>query len=198
MKSVLPFATFLIINLAILIVAGVFLSFYTTKQTNAKERDDLPIINLASNTTAVTGSLDLPKSLSGEIISADARILILENFFKNYRSPMVGTGADIVAAADKYKIPFNLISAIGQCEGALGKVIPKGSYNTWGYGIYGGKIKYFDNWQEGIEAVSHDLRVSYFNRGLDTPEKIMTRYTPGSNGSWAICVNRYMQEISEN
>ena len=80
-------------------------------------------------------------------------------------------------------------------ESNLGKTIPNDSYNAWGYGVYGGKVTKFNSWEEAIERVSRGLRRDYFDHGLDTPEKIMPKYTPPSDGSWAFCVNTFLQEL---
>lgn len=195
MKRVFLLLTFIFGNLSILIVSVLFLTVFTTRGSSAVS---VPTITaeVSESTVGITGSQPyLPGSLVGEVILEDARAKIIDQFFQRYRSPMEGLGNHIVTTADKYKIPYGLLPAIGQCEGNVGKVIPLGSYNTWGYGIYGSTIKKFDSWEAGIEAVSADLRLNYFNRGLDTPEEIMTKYAPSSNGSWANCVNSYLQEL---
>ena len=108
---------------------------------------------------------------------------------------MYGLARDIILSADRYQIPYGYLPAIAACEGALGRKIPQNSYNTWGWGIYGGKITSFPSWQYAIDAVSKGLKAEYFAKGLDTPEKIMAKYTPPSQGSWAICVNKYLEEL---
>lgn len=151
---------------------------------------------LGSNYDAYT-ALPFPNTeqSSVEIIPADARSLLIENFFQHYHSPMRGLGAQIVSTADKYNLPFGILPAIAQCEGNLGKVMPADSFNTWGFGIYGDKITRFKSWNEGIEKVSKGLRKDYFDKGLTTPTQIMKKYTPSSNGSWANCVGQFLQEL---
>ena len=40
------------------------------------------------------------------------------------------------------------------------------------------------------------LKKNYIDKGLVTPELIMTKYTPSSpNGAWAKAVNQFMNEI---
>jgi len=108
---------------------------------------------------------------------------------------MTGLGKDIVTSADKYNLPYSLLPAIAQCEGNLGKRTPEGSFNTWGYGIYGDKVLKFQSWEEGIEKVSQGLRKNFLDKGLTTPDQIMTKYTPSSNGSWADCVDQFLTEL---
>jgi hypothetical protein len=196
MKRALLMASFIIGNLSILIVAMIFLTIYTTRSSSADTPTDLVLESPESNYAVVGTSISLPSALSGQIIVSDARALLLYSFYKRYRSPMVGLGKDLVAAADKYGIPFSFVTAVGQCEGASGKTMPANSFNTWGYGIYGGKVKQFENWQAGIEAVTKDLALNYFKRGLNTPEEIMARYAPSSTpGYWVSCVNQYLTEL---
>jgi hypothetical protein len=130
-----------------------------------------------------------------EIIASDARATVVNDFFRRYKSPMLGLGNVIVETADTYALPFGLLPAIAQCEGNLGKVMPENSFNTWGWAIYGDKVTRFTSWKDGIEKVSRGLRNNYFNKGLDTPEKIMRKYTPSSNGSWAFCVSQFLAEL---
>ncbi len=136
--------------------------------------------------TAFTGAMVIP---------ADARPGLVDNFLAKYRSPFTGLGPHIVQTADKYQLPYNLIPAIAQCESNVGKTIPHDSFNAWGYGVYGGSVLHFNNWTEAVERVSRGLREDYFKYNLDTPEKIMKKYTPQSNGSWARCVNQFLEEL---
>jgi hypothetical protein len=196
MKRALLMASFIIGNLSILIVAMIFLTIYTTRSSSADTPTDLVLESPESNYAVVGTSISLPSALSGQIIVSDARALLLDSFYKRYRSPMVGLGKDLVSAADKYGIPFSFVTAVGQCEGGSGKTMPANSFNTWGYGIYGGKVKQFESWQAGIEAVTKDLALNYFKRGLNTPEEIMARYAPSSTpGYWVSCVNQYLTEL---
>jgi hypothetical protein len=80
-------------------------------------------------------------------------------------------------------------------ESTLCKKIPKDSYNCWGFGIYGGKVTRFDNYPEAIHTITKTLAVKYKKDGLHTPEEIMQRYTPSSNGSWAKGVNLVFKSL---
>jgi hypothetical protein len=110
---------------------------------------------------------------------------------------MQGEGTLIVSTADKYQIDWRLVTAIAFQESSLGKVMPKSSYNAWGWAIFTGKNSgaSFDSWQKGIETVSKGVAQDYYARGLKTPKQIMTRYAPSSNGSWADSVQAAMNEI---
>lgn len=138
---------------------------------------------------------NFPEGSRAQIIGADARARLVDRYFESYGSSMKGLGKYVVLAADKYRIPFSLLPAIAMCEGNLGKQIPPGSFNTWGYGIYEGSNRSFSSWKEGIEVVSQALRRDYFDQGLSTPRQIMSKYTPSSNGSWADCVESFLEEM---
>jgi hypothetical protein len=97
--------------------------------------------------------------------------------------------------ADKYSLDFRLIPSIAMQESNLCKKIPAESYNCWGFGIYGSKVTKFSNYPEAIETVTRTLALKYKEKGLVTPEEIMSMYTPSSNGSWAHGVNHFMQQL---
>ncbi len=128
---------------------------------------------------------------------SDSRPVIVDNFLARHNSPMQGLGAIFVSVADKYGIDYRLIPAIAFQESTLGKNMPKNSNNAWGWAIYTGANSgaRFHNWEFAIETVAKGLKTDYIDRGLTTPEAIMTRYTD-SDGSWAFGVNFAMNEMA--
>lgn len=140
----------------------------------------------------------LPKNIpgiSGEALVADARAEILKQYLSEYNSPLFPYADLIVSEADKYQIDFRLITAIAQKESNLCKIIPPGGYNCWGWGIHSEGTLGFRSYEEGIKEVTRGLATEYVGKGYDTIEKIMSKYTPLSNGSWAFGVNRFMSEM---
>ena len=97
--------------------------------------------------------------------------------------------------ADKYEIDYRLVPAIAMQESNLCKVIPHNSYNCWGWGIYGNTVTRFSSYEESIETVSRGLKKYYVDQGLKTPDQIMKKYNPSSNGSWAFGVNFFFKAI---
>lgn len=194
-KKLLLLSFFVFGNFSILLTAFLFLTVYTTKNTAAAATVPLEVVVQTPSVDQNFIVQPTPPIAQATLSFRDIRTDLLENFFKKYKSPMVGLGPDIIKAADKYQIPFGYLPAIGACEGGLGSKIPLNSFNTWGWGIYGGKITAFNSWQEAIETVTKGLKTNYFSKGLDTPEKIMPIYTPPSQGSWAFCVNKYLAEL---
>jgi len=115
----------------------------------------------------------------------DKRVAILKSFFRKYDSPLYEHAEFIVKVSDKNELDYRLIPAIAMQESTACKVIPYGSHNCWGWGIYGGLVTRFNSYPEAIEAVAIGLKKNYIDQGLTTPEEIMAKYTPSSNGSWA-------------
>lgn len=134
-------------------------------------------------------------SFSAKIESSDGRVEKIRQFLSQYNSPLEPYASDIVEAADEYDLDYRLIPAIAMQESNLCKKIPNESYNCWGYGIYGGKVHRFEDYKEGIYAVTKTLAIKYKNNGLVTPDEIMTRWTPSSKGSWAYSVNHFMDKL---
>lgn len=196
MKRLLMLLGFVLGNLSILFVALLGLTIYTTKSSTAADFSIPATVEIVQDNYSIYGAL--PSStdkVSGQIIASDARVKLVEQYFKRYNSPMEGQGKAIVAAADKYRLPFNLLPAIAQCEGNLGKVMPYNSFNPFGFGIYGDRMTKFDSWAQAFETVSKTIRKDYFDLGLTNPDLMMPKYTPPSKGSWAHCVNQFMEEL---
>ncbi len=190
MKKGFSLGLFLLLDLVILLTSFTFFSLLEGKSNQTSQRV------LGASVQATYGTV--PENLNvseAEIISSDARSELINNFMAKYKSPMGGIGEAVVENADENGIPFWIVPAIAQCESNLGKRVPHGSNNAWGWGVYGDKVTSFATWEEGIEKVSKGLGKNYLGEGLNTPEKIMKKYTPSSNGSWAHCVNEFLKEL---
>lgn len=131
-------------------------------------------------------------TISGEITVKDARPGILRQYLSYYNSPLTSYADKIVQLADQYGIDYRFIPAIAQQESNLCRIIPPESYNCWGWGITSVSSLGFDSYEDGIETVTKGLKKNYIDEGLVTPDQIMTKYTPSSNGSWANGVNEFM------
>jgi len=130
--------------------------------------------------------------LGDSITSKDARIEIVRQFFAKYKSPLEPYAQNIVEDADKYGLDYRLLPAIAMQESNLCQKIIADSYNCWGFGIYGKKVTRFESYPEAIDTVTRTLVKNYVSGGLNTPEEIMKKYTPSSNGSWAYSVSYFM------
>lgn len=137
-------------------------------------------------------------AIGQEITSNDARPVIIANYLESYSSPMTPYGELaqlIVQVSDEYGFDFRLLVAIAQQESNLGKKAPADSHNAWGWGVHSQGTLKFSSWEEAIETVALGLKEDYIDKGYDTPEKIMEKYTPLSNGSWAFGVLQFFEEM---
>lgn len=133
--------------------------------------------------------------LSATVYSQEGREEMLRQFLNRYSSPLEPYAGFIIETADKYGLDFRLIPAIAMQESNLCQKIPANSHNCWGFGIYGSTVTRFENYPSAIETVTRTLAVKYKDKGLVTPEQIMSMYTPSSNGSWARSVNHFMKQL---
>jgi len=136
--------------------------------------------------------------VSGEIIIADGRSKMVEDFFERYHSILANYSQNFIAVADQYKLDWRLLPSIAMQESNGAKKVIGSSFNPFGYGIYGGLVIKFASWEEAIERVGRALREDYLDKGLTTPSQIMTKYTPPSlekGGSWAIGVSSFMEGL---
>lgn len=189
-----------------LLAAGIILTgvaavqFYSLQQASrrmqAKSFEENVVISTAHG--ARNDEFDDYQHMQALVETADARALIVSNFLKRYNSPMKPYdyyGKKLVEIADRYYIDFRLLPAIAMQESNLCKAIPEGSYNCLGFGIHERGTLGFDTYEAGFERAARELKKYYIDRGLTTPELIMTKYTPSSDGSWAASVNQWMAEM---
>lgn len=119
----------------------------------------------------------------------DKRVAVLKAFFRRYNSPLYEYAEFIVSVSDENQLDHRLIPAIAMKESTACKFIPDNSHNCWGWGIYGNTITRFDSYEESISTVARGLKTYYIDQGYTTPEQIMQKYNPSSDGSWANGVN---------
>lgn len=152
------------------------------------------------NVTALSPNYDVGevKGISTTVEAEDARKEIVTKFLERHDSPLTPYdyfGEYIVDIADKYQIDYRLLPAIAMQESNLCKKIPEGSYNCLGFGIHARGTLGFDSYEANFERAARELKANYIDIGLTTPEQIMTKYTPSSNGSWANSVNQWITEM---
>lgn len=139
--------------------------------------------------------------LSASVISADARVYLVESFLKEHDSPMTPYANLIVSEADRFGLDFRMIPAIAMCESNAGKHMPKKKeYNFAGVAVYTGQNqgKAFDSWEHAITWVSQYVKERYYDRGLTELVDIGAIWAPPSvaNGnSWANCVESFQTDI---
>lgn len=137
----------------------------------------------------------LPESSS--VPNQDVRVVVLKQFFLKYKSPLYETAEIIVRQSDIHGIDYALIPAISMQESQGCKIIPPGSHNCWGFGIYGDKKVTFPNYETAVTAVAKTIKEAYIKRGLTNPTLLEDRWTPSSVGNWSYSVNFFIGKIRE-
>jgi len=138
-------------------------------------------------------------AVSERYISVEAKGEIIDQYFALQGAPLAGYGKNFIDTASKYDLPWTLLPAIAMQESNGGKKIPEETYNAWGWGITASNTLGFDSWEHGIETVAKGLRTNYLDRGLVTPQEIMTEYCPLSitkGGAWAKGVEYFQLELA--
>jgi len=140
------------------------------------------------------------------IQSQDIMPRLIELYLRKNNSPMLDSYQDLINIAQKYGIDPIFMVSIAQCESNLGKKMPHedsedpySCHNPFGWGIHSQSTLCFDTWQAGYEAVAEGLRKKYINKGYESTEDIMTKYTPPAlekQGSWAKCVNHFVEDLN--
>jgi hypothetical protein len=126
------------------------------------------------------------------IAMKDDRAEKLDAYFKVKGSPFYGKGKNFVEVADKYDLDWTLLPAIANLESQLGKAIPVGSFNPYGWN--NGKYR-FASWEAANETVANGLRTRYAPTGAITPARIGSRYA--ESPTWAVRVAKYQSEITK-
>lgn len=130
----------------------------------------------------------------------DAREIIVANFLERYQSPMQPYnyyGKKLVEIADRNGLDFRLMPAIAMQESGLCKnTNPGAPHNCLGFGIHSRGTLDFESYEAGFERAAREIKERYVDIGLETPEEIMTKYTPSSpGGAWAESIKQWMAEM---
>lgn len=175
-------------------VAGLQAFFYQPKIAMIEP----PVDTIAINAPQPQFAKPEVKGVETVVEDGDARALLVTRFLERHDSPLQPYdyfGQVFVNLADKNGFDFRLLPAIAMQESNLCKRIPENSYNCLGFGIHERGTLRFESFEANFERAARELKANYINQGLTTPEQIMTKYTPSSNGSWAASVNQWMAEM---
>ncbi len=137
------------------------------------------------------GEIEERMEVEETVRADDARILLVKRYLERYKSPLLPYSQLIVELSDTYGFDYRWMVAIAQQESNLCKKIPAESHNCWGYGIHAKGTLRFENYDLALRSFASYLQKSYFDKGLDTAELMMTKYCPHSNGSWAYGINQF-------
>ncbi len=165
----------------ILLIFVLLIPFIFTPKANAVEK--------ASASSAKIQRIEEP-------VKADQRAKVLHAYLLQFDSPLVEYAPYFVKYADDYNLDWKLLVAISGVESTFGKEIPYGSYNGWGWGIYGDNRIYFKSWEDGIKTVSAGLRTDYIDKwGATDVWEIGRLYA--ASPTWAYKVNYFMGKIAD-
>lgn len=126
----------------------------------------------------------------------DERVATLKGYLEQYNSPLAPYAADFVKYADMYDIDYRLLPAISGVESTFGKQIPYGSYNGWGWGIYGKESLGFASWTDAIATISRGIREGYLRDNPDTNPFVIGP-TYAASPTWAVRVDYFMRRIED-
>lgn len=166
-------------------------------------RGNLPVLfsKTSETKTVVAQSAGFGEGINFDIKTADARIEIIRAFLERYKSPLTPYdhyATALVEASDRYGLDYRLLPAIMMQESNLCKSSDPKIHNCLGFGIHERGTLGFDTYEESFDRAARELKANYIDRGLTTPEQIMKKYTPSSNGSWANSVNQWIAEMEHN
>jgi len=134
-------------------------------------------------------------SMTNKVGEEDSRLLLIKKYLSRYKSPLLPYSDLILKLSDENNFEYYWILAIGQQESNLCKKIPDDSYNCWGYGIHKSGTLRFGSYEEALTSYANYLRTEYFEKGYKTPDEIMQKYCPSSNGSWSEAVSHIIGRI---
>lgn len=132
----------------------------------------------------------LYESLSIQDAEYIRKVNNIRTYLENRNSPLAPYAEEFVKASQTYGIDYRIVASISIIESS-GGIHTFRSYNAWGWG----KMN-FSNWEEGIWTVSEGIG-KYYEKGLNTPQKIAPSYCPPSASHWAGKVSFVMNEIEK-
>lgn len=198
-KTILTISRFIFISIfGLFVVVFLYCEIFTLSQIKSKRTNFIFASNNGDIKKVVIGSGgedEIKKEINEEITGADARPVIIQKYLEKYNSPLSPYSNLIFELSKTYGFDYYWIVAIAQQESNLCKKIPDNSFNCWGYGIHAKGTLRFDNYELALRSYAEYLKREYFDKGLNTPELIMKKYCPHSDGSWAFGVRHFIEEM---
>jgi len=200
-KLVFTISRFVFAGTALLLLVIIFMvvvmgsSFQKqVKIISEKSNHGQRVILAVQNEMATVGGDEITTETA---VADDARPLLIKKYLEKYHSPLIPYSDLILKLSQIYGFDYYWIVAIAQQESNLCKKIPENSYNCWGYGIHKNGTLKFDSYDLALKSYAEYLKREYFDKGLNTPELIMKKYCPHSDGSWARGVQQFIDELEE-
>jgi hypothetical protein len=137
---------------------------------------------------------DAPVPSTMPNVVQDNRAQILQSYLEKYNSPLAPYADTFIQEADNNHMDWKLVAAISGVESYFGRYIPGGSYNGWGFGVYGKNVRMFTSWTDAIHTVTTALRTDYMDKwGAQDVYQIGHIYAADPN--WAGKVSHFIVEI---
>lgn len=199
MKKVFFLFAWILLTVGVFLTSAASLIFYNKYQSKVSSSNDILPSPSADLQVAILENNGDVKGVDTVIETEDAREIIVANFLERHNSPMKPYeyyGKRLVEIADKNGLDFRLMPAISMQESNLcKKTNPGAPHNCLGFGIHKRGTLDFESYEAGFERAAREIKERYVDIGLETPEEIMRKYTPSSNGSWAESVKQWMAEM---
>lgn len=181
------------------LILGVFFCFFELVILSKSSKGRVLGVNTVDTIRILVGNGenlgDEKLEMEENAFGGDARPVIIKKYLEKYKSPLAPYSELIYQVSKDYGFEYYWIVAIAQQESNLCKKAPEDSFNCWGYGIHKRGTLKFENYELAIRSFAEYLKREYFDKGLNTPELIMSKYCPSSNGSWARGVNQFIDEM---
>ncbi len=195
---IVPFVL-LAINFFIIYQAGLLASWERKSSLGEKNWSFSPSFAFSSQRALL--SFEDPKEekdyLRSTILVDDARPLTIKNYLENYHSHLVPNADLIFEASIRVGLSPYLVVAISQQESNLCKKVPPNCFNCWGIGIHSRGTLCYESYEQGIKKAIKYFKEEYLDKGLETPEQMMGKYCPLSDGSWAAGINQFLGELEQ-
>lgn len=183
---------YILILTTIIVVIVVFLR----NTSNYSYAEDSRFFELVFNASNVQDDTYIQPDFEIESVKVD-RVSKLKNFLKEYNSPLVDNTETFIQVADKFNLDYRLLPAISCMESGCGKHMIEGSYNPFGWGIYGDTYISFNSFDEAIQTVGEGIYSNYVLKGANDVYEIAPIYTPPNHVNWLNGVTYFMNQIDE-
>jgi len=162
------------------------------------DQDELPAL------VTVNSSLEnsYASVAGGDVIVSSYQALILDRYFAQEDSPLLGSGQDFISACVKHGAPKDclLLPAIARIETNLCKAeneISARQFNCWGFGGSGPNRILYPNFATAIDEITRRLMSGYGTRFFNNPVAGERFYCGAHCTSWGAKVQNEKQRINQ-